>query len=203
MPVPSRLASNIPPLTLPASYDGLPRGAGAVRTASFDAPAGPPAPGPCALLARRLDRRARAGGGALARAAGADPSVLGSSEFRSDLAARPRRGTSDEVEVDLADDEDGLRRRRGPRRRAARNRNSVRLFYDSGRRRPHGRPASSSRRGARAWLIAYCARVDGDAALREQVHADLRAEEDLVVVHRRGPRTGASPSPRRGRRRPP
>ena len=35
-------------------------------------------------------------------------SVLESPEFRSDLAARPRRGTSDEVEVDLADDEDGF-----------------------------------------------------------------------------------------------
>ena len=35
-------------------------------------------------------------------------SVLESPEFRSDMAARPRRGTSDEVEVDLADDEDGF-----------------------------------------------------------------------------------------------
>ena len=34
--------------------------------------------------------------------------MLESSEFRSDMAARPRRGTSDEVEVDLADDEDGF-----------------------------------------------------------------------------------------------
>ena len=105
--VPSRLASNIPPLTLPASYDVASARAGAVRTASFDAP---PAAGAGALLNRlRVDSTdgPRAGGGALARAAGADRAVLESSEFRSDLAARPRRGTSDEVEVDLADDEDG------------------------------------------------------------------------------------------------
>ena len=108
MPVPSRLASNIPPLTLPASYDVSSARAGAVRTASFDAP---PAAGAGALLNRlRVDST-----DGPAPAAALSPerpapilSVLESPEFRSDLAARPRRGTSDEVEVDLADDEDGF-----------------------------------------------------------------------------------------------
>ena len=108
MPVPSRLASNIPPLALPASYDVASARAGAVRTASFDAP---PAAGAGALLNRlRVDST-----DGPAPAAARSPerpapilSVLESPEFRSDPAARPRRGTSDEVEVDLADDEDGF-----------------------------------------------------------------------------------------------
>ena len=120
MPVPSRLASNIPPLALPASYDVASARAGAVRTASFDAP---PAAGAGALLNRlRVDSTdGPAPGGALSPERPAPIlSVLESSRVpeRPGRAAAPRhvgrgRGRPRGRRGRL------LRRRRGPRRRTA------------------------------------------------------------------------------------
>lgn len=102
MPVPSRLSSNIPPLTLPASYDASSARVG-VRRASFDAP------GPEALLTRLRVDSTDGPASLLSERPTPILSILESPQFRSDAArqGRPRRGTSDEVEVDLAEDEDG------------------------------------------------------------------------------------------------